>query len=121
VRRAPGDKGGAALAAFFGIGLALLATDASSIVLYLPAMKDIMLSSVSQTQKVAVATIPFFAVIAPALIPAVLASVAPKTADRLLKPFGAWVEAHSKQVTIAIELVFGVALLVKGGSKLLHF
>ena len=120
-RRGPKDSGGAALPAYFGIGLALLATDASSIVLYLPAMKDILHSSVSQTAKVAVAMIPFFAVIAPALIPTALASVAPKTADRLLKPFGAWVEAHSKQVTLAIEIVFGVALLLKGGSKLLHF
>ena len=36
-------------------------------------------------------------------------------------PFGVWVEAHSRQVTMAIEIVFGVALLLKGGSKLLHF
>ena len=120
-RRGPKDSAGAALPAYFGIGLALLFTDASSIVLYLPAMKEILQSTVTEAQKVAVAAIPFFAVIAPALVPAALATMAPKTADRLLKPFGVWVEAHSRQVTMAIEIVFGVALLLKGGSKLLHF
>ena len=120
-RRGPKDAAGSALPAYFGIGLALLATDASSLVLYLPAMKAIVQSSVGQSAKIAVATIPFLAVIAPALLPAALATIAPRTADRLLKPFGAWVEAHSKQVTIAIEIVFGVALLLKGGARLLHF
>jgi len=90
-------------------------------VLYMPALKEIMESNVSQTAKMAVALIPFLAVIAPAVLPAALASIAPKAADRVLKPFGAWVEAHSKQVTIAVELVFGVALVAKGASKLLHF
>ena len=70
-RRGPKDSAGAALPAYFGIGLALLVTDASSIVLYLPAMKEIVNSSVAQPQKLAVAAIPFFAVIAPALILAI--------------------------------------------------
>jgi hypothetical protein len=121
VNKGPADSAGAALPAFFGIGLLLLATDASSLVLYVPAMKDIAQSSLGRGAKVAVAAIPFFAVIAPALLPTALASAAPKTADRLLKPFGAWVEAHSKQITMGIEIVFGVALVLKGSGRIFHF
>jgi len=120
-RRAPGDSAGPSLPAYFGIGLLLIATDASSLVLYMPAMKDILQSTVSQAEKLAVAAIPFFAVLAPGLLPVVLATVAPRTADRVLKPVGAWVNDHSKAVTMAVEIVFGVALLLKGSSKLLRF
>ena len=117
----PADSAGPSLPAYFGIGLLLIATDASSLVLYLPAMKDILQSTVSQTEKLAVAAIPFFAVLAPGLLPVALATVAPKTADGVLGPVGAWVNEHSKAVTMAVEIVFGVALLLKGSSKLLHF
>jgi hypothetical protein len=118
-KKAPGDKAGPALGAYFAIGVALLLTDVTSLVLYLPALKDIaQAKDVPSEAKLAIAAIPFFAVIAPMLIPSVLASVAPAMTDRVLKPFGAWVDGHSRAIGLVIEIVFGVALLIKGGVKL---
>ena len=118
-KRAPGDKAGAALGAYFLVGLALLVTDVTSLVLYFPALKDIALAEgVSPEAKLAVAAIPYFAVIAPMLVPTVMASLAPDLTDRALKPFGEWVDGHSKMIGLVVELVFGVFLLAKGGLKL---
>ena len=69
--------------------------------------------------KLAIAAIPYFAVIAPVLVPAAMASIAPDLTDRVLKPFGEWVDGHSKIIALVVELVFGVFLVAKGGLKLL--
>lgn len=120
--KAPGDKAGPELGAYFLVGIALLLTDATSLVLYLPALKDIaQAAGMTREARLAIAAIPFFAVLAPMLVPTVMASVAPALTDRVLKPFGEWVDGHSRAIGLVIEVVFGVALLVKGGGRLLHF
>ncbi len=103
------------LLAFLGIGFALMLTDVTSIVLYLPAVKAIVESSIAAAQKVMVALIPFFAVLAPALLPAALATAAPKTADRVLTPLNSWVTKNERVIGMVVCFVFGVYLLVKGG------
>ena len=122
-KKAPSDKAGAALPAYFMLGVVLLVTDVTSLVLYFPALKDILQAAqakhVTVEQAWMVALIPYFAVIAPVLVPTVLGSVAPDLTDRVLKPFGAWVDGHSKVIALVIELAFGIFLIAKGGMKLL--
>jgi threonine/homoserine/homoserine lactone efflux protein len=102
------------LPAFLLIGIALLVTDVTSLVLYLPAMKDIARSSVSLGEKLAVLAIPYFAVLAPAIIPAAIASVAPKSADRILDPLNAWVTKNQRVIGMVVCFAFGAYLLWKG-------
>ena len=101
-------------------GIALLATDLSSTVLYLAALKAIGDSHLPDVQQLAVVAIPFFAVLAPAIVPTFLSTVAPKKSDALLKKVAAWTGAHSKAITVTICVVFGVWLLAKGLPPLLH-
>ena len=119
--RAPaaGSTRGPRLLEFALFGVALLATDLSSTVLYLAALKAIGLSHIAGSAQIAVAAIPFFCVMAPAIVPAFLSSVAPKQSDTLLKEVAGWTGAHSKAITVAICVIFGVVLLAKGVPPLL--
>jgi hypothetical protein len=102
------------LPAFVGVGAVLLLTDVTSLVLYIPALKEIMKASIPAPEKLAVAFIPFLAVIAPVIIPAVLASLAPKVVDRLLKPLNDWVSKNQRVIGMLICFLFGFYLLWKG-------
>jgi threonine/homoserine/homoserine lactone efflux protein len=110
----PASSGKRRLAEYFAFGIILIATDFSSTILYLAALKDIGYAHVAYALRLAVLVIPFFAVLAPAVVPAALASLAPRASDRALKPLAAWTGRHSKVITVAIAVVFGVYLLAKG-------
>jgi hypothetical protein len=120
--RAPvaGSTPHARLFEFAMFGIVLIATDFSSTVLYLAAMKDIGQAHIPMTAKAAVLAIPFVAVLAPALVPTFLSSVAPKQSDALLEKTAAWTGDHSKAITVAICVIFGVYLLAKGLPPLLR-
>jgi threonine/homoserine/homoserine lactone efflux protein len=121
-KRAPVGGAGAKahLAEYFGFGVVLIATDFSSTILYLAALKEIAYARIPPTEMLAILAIPFFAVLAPAVIPAALSSVAPRQSDRALKPLAAWMGGHSKVITVAISVVFGIYLLARGLPPLLH-
>jgi threonine/homoserine/homoserine lactone efflux protein len=107
------------LFAYVGFGILLIAVDFSSTILYLVALKDIGNAHIPQTVQLLVLAIPFFAVIAPALIPTALSTVAPKRSDELLKPLAAWTSEHSNAIAAVISLVFGLYLVAKGLPPLL--
>lgn len=108
------------LGEYFVFGAAMIATDFSSLVLYVAALKDISRAHVVVGTRVAVALVPFLAVLVPALVPAIFGTVAPRETNRLLKPFSAWVGRYAKTITVAISLVFGVYLIAKGVPPLLR-
>jgi uncharacterized membrane protein YfcA len=105
---------------YFGFGAIMIATDFSSLVLYLAALKVIGRAHVSTQEQVMVLVIPFVAVLLPALLPAVLGSLAPKTADRVLKPLAGWVGRNSRVIIIAVSLIFAAYLLIKAVPPLLR-
>ena len=109
----------ARLAEYFGFGVVLIATDFSSTILYLAALKDIASAHVAYGAKLAVLAIPFLAVLAPALVPAALATLAPRASDRVLKSLAGWTGKHSKAITVGIATVFGIYLLARGLPPLL--
>jgi len=120
-KRAPrtaSDK--AHLLGYLGFGVVLIATDFSSTILYLAALKDIASANIATAEKYALVLIPFSAVMAPALIPTALSTLAPRLSDRALKPVAAWTGAHSTAITVAICAVFGVYLIVRGLLPLVH-
>jgi hypothetical protein len=105
---------------YFGLGFVLIATDVTSIVLYIPAMKDVVTASANDPALFAVAVIPFFAVLAPALAPATMATAAPGLTARVLTPLNVWVTANSRLIGVVICFGFGVWLVAKGSMGLLH-
>jgi len=99
---------------YLGFGALMIATDASSLVLYIAIIKEAMQASVPDTARVAAVAIGYVAVMLPALVPAAIATIAPAQTDRLLKPLGAWAQKHSTAITVVICVAFGGYLLVKG-------
>lgn len=121
-KRAPAraSTGKPRLPEYFVFGVILIATDFSSTILYLAALKDIASAHLTSAETLAVLAIPFFAVLAPALIPVALSTLAPHQSDRVLKPLAAWTGKHSKVITVAIAVMFGAYLLARGLPPLLH-
>lgn len=101
-------------------GVVMIGTDFSSLVLYIAAMKEIAKAHLILGEQVAIVLIPFVAVLLPALVPAIVGSVAPRASERLLAPVAGWVGKYSKPITVVISLVFGVYLMAKGIPPLLR-
>lgn len=120
-KRAPRHKATTAprLGEYFGFGAIMIATDASSLVLYIAIIKEAYQSGPPVPARLAAVAIGYAAVILPALIPACIASLAPAQTDRLLVPLGEWAKKHSTAITVVICLVFAAYLLFKGIAPLL--
>lgn len=120
--RAPKHKATAAsrLGEYFGFGAVMIATDMSSLVLYLAIMREAGQSHAAETARIAVVAMGYLAVMLPALVPACIASIAPKQTELLLVPLGAWSKKHSTAITVVICSVFAAYLLAKGLAPLFH-
>lgn len=103
-----------------GFGAIVVATDASSLVLYIAIMKEAVNPGPPVDARLAAVAIGFLAVMIPALVPAIIASVAPAQTDKLLVPLGAWAKKHSAAITVVICVAFGGYLLFKGIAPFLH-
>jgi hypothetical protein len=120
--RAPRHKGTAAphLGEYFGFGALMIATDASSLVLYIAIIKEAYQSGPPAPARLAAVAMGYVAVMLPALVPACIATLAPKQTDRVLIPLGEWAKKHSTAITVVICLVFAAYLLVKGLAPLIR-
>lgn len=104
---------------FLVVGVLAMAIDISSIVLFVPAVKDIVASSVSSMDKFLVSLMPFIAVLLPAIVPLLAAILAPETANRVLSSIHAWLGRNSRVISVSLAFIFGAYLLFKGASKIL--
>jgi hypothetical protein len=103
---------------FLIVGVLAMATDFSSIVLFVPAVRDIVAASLSLPVKIMVGSMPFIAVLLPAIVPLLAAVLAPETADRVLSNIHGWLGRHSRAISVSLAFIFGAYLLLKGASKL---
>lgn len=101
-------------AAGFLAGLALAATDFSSVIPYLVALKDIAISGVGATGAWSTLAIFLLICLAPMVAPVVLAYAAPATSAKVLDPVRRTLQKHGG--TIIAVVCFGIAvyLAVKG-------
>ena len=106
------------LGRFFGIGVAMMLTNFSTIVLYVPAMKDVAIASVGFAAKAATVAIVLAFAAAPAWVPVVWDTVAPTTAGRALGGLNSFLARHQKTVSVTVCFVFAVYLVVKGAAAL---
>lgn len=99
---------------FYAIGLAMMLTNFSTLVLFVPAMKDVAVASVGTGAK-AVAVVLVLAVASVlAWAPVLLDVVAPKAASRILNSLNAFMTRHQQAVTVTVCFVFSVVLIAKG-------
>ena len=114
--RPPKHEGAPAphLWAYFGFGALMIATDASSLVLYVAILKEAAVAKAPDAARIAAVALGYLAVLLPALVPVAFATIAPAQTDRVLTPLGAWSQKHATAITVTICLIFAAYLLAKG-------
>jgi threonine/homoserine/homoserine lactone efflux protein len=107
------DAGGGLLSAFV-LGLVVMATNVTTIVLYIPIMKDIGRSSVSDADQLVVVLVVLVIVTLPATLPLALSVIAPDASRGALVHVQDFVQHHQHTIVLVVEAIFGVYLVAKG-------
>lgn len=108
----PADRGGVASA--YVVGLVMMATNVTTIVLYIPAMRDIGRADVSTTDQGIALVIMLVLASLPATVPLLLRVVAPGPAQRALTRLDGAMTRHRRTIVLVVEIVFGVYLIIRG-------
>lgn len=111
--RARGDAAAAGLAAAFLLGAAMMASNISTVVLYLPAMRDVATARVPTADKAFAVALVVFITSLPATLPLAVRLAVPDRSARWFEALHGWVERHQRQLAIAVEVAFGAYLLVR--------
>lgn len=98
----------------FLIGLAAMATNFSTIALYMSAMKQVALADAALLAKVAATMVALAFAALPMLGPLALVAVAPVRSKRWLEPMGRVVTRYGRHISVALCMGFGIYLAVRG-------
>jgi threonine/homoserine/homoserine lactone efflux protein len=96
------------------IGMATMATNASTIVIYLEGTHQINDARLAFGWDVVALAILTFVTLLSLLIPIAMYVMFPAKAEKMLGSLKVWLGRHSKQIGVAILVIFGVYLLAKG-------
>ena len=97
------------------LGAAMMIGNFSTILLYLPAMHEIVRSRADDADKGVALVVAVVITSLPATLPLLVRVAAPGPAARSFSAMHAWVTRHSSQVALVVEVVFGIWLLSKAG------
>lgn len=97
----------------FVLGIAMMVSNFSTILLYLPAMHIISAADVPGADKAAAVALAFVITSLPGTAPFVFRLAAPRVAVPAFARLHEIVARHQLQITVAIEVIFGVWLVVK--------
>jgi hypothetical protein len=103
---------------FVAMGAALMTTNVTTFALYIPAMKLIAQSSVSDVEQGIVVAVVLAVTMTLVLVPLAIVAAAPQASARLLGRAGDWLASHHRAVTVGLCFGFGVLLLAKGLAAL---
>jgi hypothetical protein len=109
----PGPRRGGPVGAL-ALGFALMATNVSTVALYLAALKDIGQARVDDVERIVTITVVILVVMVPVVVPLGLTVVAPRSSTRILAGVRAFVDRYRSLITGGFVTVFGMLLLVKG-------
>ncbi len=99
---------------WFAVGAGAMLTNFSTLVLYLPAVKDVAVSTVDTLQKIAVVVLLWTITMALAWVPLLAVVVFGDRAVEPLRKLRAAITAHQKTVAAVVSFAFGIYLGVKG-------
>lgn len=103
---------------FVPMGAALMTTNVTTFALYIPAMKLIAESSVSDVEEAIAIAVVLGVTMTLVLVPLAIVAAAPQTSARLLGRAGDWLGSHHRAVTMALCFGFGAYLVVHGIVRL---
>ena len=105
---------------FLLVGIIGMITDVSSLVLFLPALHDIVQSTADGAAKALVFGFLYFMVMVPLFIPVLLVTALGHKADGMLAALNRFVTANSRRINAGICFVFAAYLLWTGIDALIH-
>lgn len=97
-----------------GLGIALMVTNFSTLVLFVPAIKEIASSSIDVVQKFTLLVVSILITITMIFIPLLIYIVVPKKSQRILSLLKNFMHEHMREITLSLLIVFGVYLLIRG-------
>jgi len=106
------------LATFAALGVVIMLTNVTTLVLFMPAMRDIAIADSPFDSKATATAVVFVITTTVLWLPLLLSVMAPHTADRVLQPVNRFLATHTRLVTIVVSLGFAVFLGFKGLSRL---
>lgn len=112
--RPAGAEASAHAGEWFAVGAGAMLTNFSTLVLYLPAVKDVAVSSVDAVAKVAVVVVLWIITMALAWVPLLAVVVFGDRAVEPLRRLRAAITAHQKTVAAVVSFAFGAYLGIKG-------
>ena len=118
-KRSAGDSAGKkhrrlGAAGGFAAGLALAATDFSSVVPYLVALKDIAIADLGAADAATALAVFLVICLAPMIVPVALTYAAPQAAERALGPLRRVLTRHSNTIIAVVCFVLAAYLAAKG-------
>jgi hypothetical protein len=98
----------------FALGAVVMVSNASSLALYIPAVKEISASDVDAPDKALAWLIVLAITLLAAELPLALAAISPRRSEPLLEGLGEFMKRHNRAISVGIVFVFGALLVVKG-------
>jgi hypothetical protein len=108
----PGRRG--SLGGALALGFALMASNVSTVALYLAALKDIGLAKVDDVDRVVTIAVVIAIMMVPVVVPLGLTVVAPRSSMRTLAGVRAFMTRYRSLITGGFVTGFGALLLIKG-------
>lgn len=105
---------GVAPARAFAVGIGATATNITSLILFLPAVKDVAAAPVALGTRALVAAVLIVITLAMVWLPLSLSLLAPGSADRVLARLAAAFRRNRRRTVIALGFGFGAYLLIRG-------
>lgn len=96
------------------LGIVMMCTNASTLVLYVAALKEIVRGKDGASGEILLVVVLYLIATVMVWLPLLVSFVFPDAADRILGGMNQWMRAHQREVGIAICFGFGIYLLVKG-------
>ncbi|MEX0991620.1 MAG: GAP family protein [Actinomycetota bacterium] len=113
-----GKLANAGLRDYVVLGLALMITNFTTLVLYLPVLKGIARAPITGGVQLAVLLVCQVIILLPVLVPLLIRVLIPGPASKILGTVNAFTAKHTSVIMTVILLVFGVYLTAKGVSEL---
>jgi threonine/homoserine/homoserine lactone efflux protein len=103
---------------YFVFGVVMMLTNVTTLMLFIPAMKDVAVADASFTAKAGTSVVVVLITSVVVWVPLVLDLAAPHTAGRVLGGLNRFLSVHQRMVGIVVAFGFAVYLAVKGFREL---
>lgn len=103
---------------YYVLGLVMMATNFTTLALYLPLLKQIVRSGASTFSQISTLVISDAIILAPVLLPLAAYLLAPKRAAAMLASLNGFVQRNGKYVSATLAAGFGIYLAAKGIDRL---